>query len=660
MVDCEETFIPKGMIRLTIVGIMLTVMFSFEFEYASATIILLFTVFLTTSDRPYWIYVISKTFKRDIRLIFRILKVIYTIRGYIKSNMTVPKIFSELVQRHPQKILYHTEEKHWTYKELFDYSNKIGHMLIEFGVRKGDNIGVMLGDGGGAHHPAFWLGSSYIGAPIALIPPQFKSFALINTLKAAKVTYLVYTHHLAEVIKEIQDDPEIKHVKLLQYNIDVEVPMLKNVECVATKLTKMSTAPFTEEIKNNSYSDTFMYIYTSGTTGLPKAVIITHLRFSIFSNVFNKMLNINENDIVYTPLPLHHTAGAVLGASQGLLFGIPVVIRNKFSVSHFWTDCIKYKCTVAQYIGESCRFLLKTAEKSGKTEPAGPHCLRIMVGNGLKSALWKPFQRTFEIPEICELYGATEGNTIMLNIASKVGAIGFIPRFLSFISPMTLIKCDNTTGEPLRGPDGFCIECKPCEAGLLIANSENKMYSFAGYADEESSKKKLLHNVFKSNDLYFNSGDILAMDDFGFLYFKDRIGDTFRWRGENVSTTEVENAIIKLKELDSIVYGVEIPHVEGKAGMAVIIDPERKLDMTYFANDLKRVLPIFAHPLFVRIVSEVTRTSTFKPIKKDFQIESFDITRFKDKVFFLDAYSSSYVPLTEQLYNDILHGKIRL
>ncbi|XP_077283249.1 long-chain fatty acid transport protein 4-like isoform X2 [Arctopsyche grandis] len=537
------------------------------------------------------------------------------------------------------------------------------HMLKECGICKGENVGIMFGNGGGARYPAFWLGTSYLGASVALIPPQLKSSALAHTLKAANISCLVFTHHLIDVIEEIKDTPELRNVRLLQYNIDVDVPMLENAQCVASKLKNMPATPLTEEMKSCSCSDPFLCIYTSGTTGLPKAAIITHFRYFLMSCVFRNIINISTKDVVYTPLPLHHTAGGILGVGQGIVFGIPVVLRNKFSVSNFWKDCIKYKCTVAQYIGEICRFLLNVAKKSGESDPAGPHCIRVMAGNGLRSSIWKTFQETFKIPNICEIYGSTEGNTNLVNNISKTGAVGYIPRFLSFISPIKIIKCDNLTGEPIRGDDGFYIECEPCEAGLLIGRINPKstsLHSFTGYVDRDSTKKKILRNVFKSDDTYFNSGDILVMDDFGFYYFKDRTGDTFRWRGENVSTTEVENAIIKLVGLDTVVYGVQLPNVEGRAGMAVIVDTEGKLDISDLAKNLIKVLPPFAHPMFIRIASKVSMTTTFKMIKRDLLREGFDIKLIKDKIYYLDNFSSSYIPLTEQLYDYIINGKIRL
>ncbi|XP_077283911.1 long-chain fatty acid transport protein 1-like [Arctopsyche grandis] len=453
----------------------------------------------------------------------------------------------------------------------------------------------------------------------------------------------------------------MKHVKLLQYNIDVNIPMLKNAECIVSKLEIMPTIPLTSEMNESSGSDHFLYIYTSGTTGLPKAAIVTHMRFLLASTTVDKLLNMNENDVLYNPLPLHHTSGSCIGIGLGLVFGTSVVIRNKFSVSHFWTDCIKYKCTVALYIGEICRFLLNAAEKSGKNDSMSQHRIRAMIGNGLRSTLWKPFQQTFNITNIYEFYASTEGNANMVNITSKEGALGFIPRFLSFVSPIKVIKCDKLTGEPLRDPNGYCIECKPCEAGLLIGKiiQQNNIITFKGYLDKESTNKKLLHNVLKSGDVYFNTGDILVMDDFGYYYFKDRTGDTFRWRGENVSTTEVENVIQKVIGLDVIIYGVSIPNVEGKAGMAAIANVDGKLDFNNLLKDLKKILPRYAIPIFIRIVSNVPITVTFKLIKTNMQKEAFDINHIEDKVYFLDDGSSTYVPLTPDLYSDIISGKIR-
>lgn len=286
-----------------------------------------------------------------------------------------------------------------------------------------------------------------------------------------------------------------------------------------------------------------------------------------------------------------------------------------------------------------------------------------MVGNGLRSQIWEQFVQRFGIERICEFYGATEGNSNLINLDSKVGAIGFLSRFISSIYPLILVKCDEVTGEILRDDKGRCIPCGPYEQGLLLGKIDPKkpILNFAGYADKTASEKKMVHNVRKEGDCYFNSGDVFVMDHFGYFYFKDRTGDTFRWRGENVSTTEVEGVISNLIGYkDATVYGVAVPNVEGKAGMMAIADPEKKLDLSALANGLRSSLPAFARPLFLRILPETPLTATFKLKKKELMEEGFNPQRHQDPMFFLDQKTGEYVPLTQKLYDDIVQGVVRL
>ncbi|XP_011704399.1 PREDICTED: long-chain fatty acid transport protein 4-like, partial [Wasmannia auropunctata] len=312
---------------------------------------------------------------------------------------------------------------------------------------------------------------------------------------------------------------------------------------------------------------------------------------------------------------------------------------------------------IGQYIGEICRFLLTVPP----SEYDRKHKVRLVFGNGLRPQIWEPFLKRFGVKQIGEFYGSTEGNSNLVNIDNKVGAIGFIPRYASFLYPVALLKIDEETGELLRGPDGFCIPCKPGEAGVFVGkiNPKKAINDFSGYADKKASEQKIIHDVFKKGDRVFNSGDILVMDDLGYFYFKDRTGDTFRWRGENVSTSEVEAVISNVISLkDATVFGVEIPGNEGKAGMVAIYDPENSMDLKELVGKLKKVLPDYAMPRFIRILSELSMTGTFKLKKKELQQEAFDIKKVKDPIYFLN--NDTYVRMTDEHYNNIVQEKIRL
>jgi len=286
-----------------------------------------------------------------------------------------------------------------------------------------------------------------------------------------------------------------------------------------------------------------------------------------------------------------------------------------------------------------------------------------MFGNGLRPQIWSQFVERFRIGQINEFYGSTEGNCSVGNFSNKVGAVGFVSRLFPFLLPLGIIKVDDDTGEPVRGDDGLAVPCAYGEAGELVGRIDkgHPVRDYHGYADESSTTKKVMKDVWKKGDMCFRSGDILVMDEFGWLYFKDRAGDTFRWKGENVSTMEVEAMISQVVGLrDCVVYGVEVPGTEGRAGMAAIPDPENKVDMDKLYSGLTDKLPSYGTPIFLRLVDQIDVTATFKLKKRDLQREGFNPEKVADRVFIIDNKKKSYVPLTQEQYNNIVNGNIRL
>ncbi|GAB0086550.1 long-chain fatty acid transport protein 4 [Sergentomyia squamirostris] len=410
-------------------------------------------------------------------------------------------------------------------------------------------------------------------------------------------------------------------------------------------------------IQKPTHHDQLLYIYTSGTTGLPKAAVITHSRYIFIAAAIHNLADFKQNDIFYTPLPLYHTAGGVMNAGQAIIFGATVVIRKKFSASGYFPDCQKYKCTVAQYIGEMCRYVLATPPSSSDRG----HQLRLVFGNGLRPQIWPQFVERFGIPRVAEFYGATEGNTNIVNIDNTVGAIGFVSRIIPAVYPISIIRADPATGEPIRGRNGLCQLCKPNEPGVFIGKilPGNPSRAFLGYVDKQATDKKIVRNVFKKGDSAFLSGDLLIADERGNLFFKDRTGDTFRWKGENVSTTEVEAQVSNMAGYrDAVVYGVEIPNLEGRAGMAAILDADHKVDLQALADGLRKALPSYARPLFVRLLTKVDMTGTYKLKKLDLQNDGFNPDTITDRLYYLTP-KGQYEPLTADVYGKICSGEIR-
>jgi len=418
----------------------------------------------------------------------------------------------------------------------------------------------------------------------------------------------------------------------------------------------MSKEPLTEKIVG--YSDPLIYIYTSGTTGLPKAAILKHSRFLFAVYALFCMTELSESDNLYSPLPMYHTAAGAMVTGNAMCEGPTMVTRKKFSAKAFWKDCAEQKVTCAQYIGEIARYLYSTPESPYEKQ----HSVRMMFGNGLRPQIWQQFVDRFRIPQICEFYGSTEGNCSVGNFSNKVGAVGFVSVLFPFLLPLGIVKVDEDTGEPLRGDDGLAIPCEYGEPGELVGRIDkgHPVRDYHGYADDSSTKKKIMKDVWNKGDMCFRSGDILVMDELGWLYFKDRAGDTFRWKGENVSTMEVEATISQVIGLrDCVVYGVEVPGAEGRAGMAAIPDPERKVDVEKMFAGMTDKLPSYARPIFLRFVDEIDLTATFKLKKRDLQRDGFNPETIKDKLYMMDNKAQTYLPLTQEMYNNIVNGNTR-
>ncbi|XP_048001330.1 long-chain fatty acid transport protein 1-like [Leguminivora glycinivorella] len=591
------------------------------------TSVALVSAYLMTGDRYQWVYIWKKTFYRDMLGLRVLLITMFKIWMWEKKGMTVVTRWAEVARQEPDKKAFVMGDRHLTFRQGEEFSNRIAWYFKRQGFKRGEVIALFMETQ--PEYVFIWLGLAKLRVTTALVNTNLRGAQLTHCLKIAGCKALVFGDELSDAVKEIRS--EIHDIPLFQFNSPdhpAPSPILQDASPLASELTEMSSAPFTEA-GVDSPRDTLMYIYTSGTTGFPKAAVITNIRYLLIPLGVHTSARLSSSDVVYDPLPLHHTAGGVLGAGQALVLGSTVVLRKKFSASNYWSDVAKYGCTAAQYIGEICRYLL--AVPPSPSDQA--HRVRVIMGNGLRPQIWQEFVERFGVERVMEFYGATEGNSNLINLDSKVGAIGFLSRLVSSIYPLTLVKCDEITGEILRNSDGRCISCGPHEPGLLLGKIDAKkaILTFAGYADKTASDKKMVRNVKKEGDCYFNTGDILVMDHFGYFYFKDRTGDTFR-----------------------------IPHVEGKAGMAAIADPEKKLDIPYLTKGLRSSLPAYARPLFLRVLPEPPLTATFKLRKKDLIEQSYTLGLHEDPMYFLDQKTGEYVPLTRKLYDDIVKGVIRL
>jgi fatty-acyl-CoA synthase len=379
-----------------------------------------------------------------------------------------------------------------------------------------------------------------------------------------------------------------------------------------------------------------------------------------WSHWFAGMMDTRASDRLYSCLPMYHSAGGVVATGAVLIVGGSVVIRENFSASQFWNDVVRWDCTLFQYIGELCRYLLHTESHPLETQ----HRIRMCCGNGLGPDIWNDFKIRFRIPQILEFYAATEGNVSMFNIEGKPGAIGRIPSYLAHRFPATLVQFDIETGEPVRNEQGFCVRCAPNEVGeaigQLLDDSSNISSRFEGYTNEEASDKKILRHVFEPGDAWFRTGDLMRTDEKGYFYFVDRIGDTFRWKGENVATSEVSEAICAFPGIkQASVYGVAVPGAEGRAGMAMLVTDD-ELDLEAFRIHLINRLPDYAHPLFLRIRNEIEMTATFKYTKNVFVRQGYDPVATGDVIYFNNHERRAFVQLDKELYNRIQLCQVRL
>ncbi|KAI1716519.1 AMP-binding enzyme domain-containing protein [Ditylenchus destructor] len=414
-------------------------------------------------------------------------------------------------------------------------------------------------------------------------------------------------------------------------------------------------------VEGLDFQSILCYIYTSGTTGNPKAAIIKHYRYALMSTATRCAFGICPTDRIYITMPMYHSAAGILGIGQVVITGITAVIRTKFSASNFWKDSIRFECTISQYIGEICRYLLAQKHSPEETQ----HQIRLMYGNGLRPEIWGKFVQRFNIELIGELYGSTEGNSNILNLDNHEGACGFMPiyPYINELYPIRLIKVDPETGEIVRNSDGLCVMCKPGDTGEMVGMIKDKdpLLRFEGYVNQEESKKKIIHDVTKKGDCVFTSGDILYWDKLGYLYFKDRRGDTYRWRGENVSTTEVEGVIQPIMSIvDATAYGVEIPGKEGRAGMlAVALADDIDLEETVrlISSRLRDNLASYAIPVFLRICNEVDKTGTHKLKKAALQKDGYELRNCgEDPLYFWDTKEKQYGQMTAAIQSDIDTG----
>ncbi len=542
------------------------------------------------------------------------------------------------------------EDEMLTYKEFNESVNRYANYFISIGLKKGDVVEILMKNR--TELLIIYTANAKIGAISSMINNQLRKRTLSYCINLTPGKFVVIGEGCYELFDDVRPDLNLSEEQKLFFVPDQgDIATPEGFEDLPS-LVKDSSVDNPPTVADVHTMDPIAYIFTSGTTGMPKAAILLHFRTAVYGHYFGVFAaRFRPEDIIYICLPFFHGTALETGWSAVMATGGSVVVARKFSVSRFWDDIRKYKATAFSYVGELCRYLINQPPRPDDAT----NTVKTVIGNGLRPEIWMEFKTRFDIPRIIEFYGASEGNAGFANNLNFDYTVG------SSIAQYAVVKYDIENDEPIRDEKGRMKKVGLGETGLLLMLSHGA-YEFAGYTDKKATEAKLYHNVLKEGDAYFNSGDLMRDIGCGHLQFVDRLGDTYRWKGHNVSTTEVEEVLSVHDDIEmSAVYGIQIPHTDGRAGMAAIVS-----NISIEDFDLKRLAEIFrdnlapyAIPIFLRFKSELTVTPTFKLKKGKLKEEGFDFYNVDDSLYVILPGESEYVPLTKEIYENILDQKYK-
>jgi len=556
-------------------------------------------------------------------------------------------------ESNPAGISIMQDNRTLSYYEFNAWANRIAHYLISIGIKKGDTIALLIENR--AELLSCIVGCAKVGAISAMVNTTQRNRVLIHSINLVKPKLAFVGEELVEAYNEVADKlliPDSSKYFIADCdtlkNTGVEPAGWLNLASVITN--ERNDNPITS--RSIFYEDPCFYLYTSGTTGLPKAVVTNHGRFMKSYGAFGiATLRLKASDRIYVSLPFYHATALQVCWGSALAGGSGVILARKFSVSNFWDDIRRYEATAFGYVGELCRYLHNAPTKPNDKE----NKLRLMVGNGLRPNVWKPFKERFGIDRVMELYASSEGNIGFSNMMNFENTVGFCPY------EYAIVHYDKDAGQASRNHKGYMNKVKKGSVGLLIGKITPKT-PFYGYTDTDKTEACILGNVFEKGDTWFNTGDLMRDIGFKHAQFIDRTGDTFRWKGENVSTTEVELTIDQIDKIsETVVYGVEIPDTNGRAGMAAICLDCKESEFSFEALlfDLKKEVPEYAIPIFLRINKNVETTGTFKHKKAPLKEAGFDLKKQDNPVYVRLPKAKSYIPLTEKIQMDIENNLYR-
>ena len=547
------------------------------------------------------------------------------------SKASIGKIFADRAARYGERIFIRFGDAKITYSQANETANRYAAVLAEHGVGRGDVVGIMLRNSPEA--VLTMLAAVKCGAVAGMLNHHQREEVLAHSIGLLNATVLVAETDLIEPITS--SGAELMGVELISVEDFDTAAQGKSTENPASA----------DEVQAR---DPAFYIFTSGTTGHPKASVMTHLRWLRALAAFGGLgLRLRGNDTLYCPLPMYHNNALTVALSSVIDAGATLALGKSFSASRFWDEVRQMDATAFIYIGEVCRYLLNQPAKAGDRA----HKIRVIVGNGLRPEIWEEFTRRFGIGRVAEFYAASEGNTGFINVFNIPGSTGVNPM------PLAYVEYDPETSEPVRGADGRVRRVPPGRPGLLLS-PVNRLSPFDGYTDKAASEKKLVRNAFKDGDVWFNTGDLMSPQGMGHAAFADRLGDTFRWKGENVATTEVEGALAADRAIEECtVFGVEVPDTGGRAGMAAVkLREGSQLEPRALAETLYATLPVYAVPLFIRIVDSLETTTTFKSRKVELRNQGYGAD-VADPLYVLNGRKEGYVPFYASYAADVAAGR---
>lgn len=545
------------------------------------------------------------------------------------SKTSIGKVFQDRAAKLGDKVFLRFGDQQLSYREANETVNRYAAVLAARGVGRGDVVGVMLRNSPNA--VLMMLAVVKCGAIAGMLNYHQRGDVLAHSLGLLNAKVLVAESDLVEAVDECG-------------GLEIEPTTIEEMERLA------ATAPTANPPSASAVlaKDTAFYIFTSGTTGHPKASVMTHKRWLAALAAFGGLgLRLKGSDTLYSCLPLYHNNALTVAVGSVINAGGTLALGKSFSASRFWDEVIGSDATAFIYIGEICRYLLNQPDKP--TDQA--HKVRLVAGNGLRPEIWDEFTSRFNIGRVCEFYAASEGNTAFINMFNVPKSAGCAPM------PAAYVHYDTDTGAPLRGADGRVQRVPTGQPGLLLS-PVTRLQPFDGYTDPSASEKKLVRNAFRDGDCWFNTGDVMSPQGMGHAAFVDRLGDTFRWKGENVATTEVERALASNKAVEECtVFGVEIPRTGGRAGMAAVkLREGSDFDGKAMGDTVYKELPAYAMPLFVRLVDSMEHTTTFKSRKVDLREQGYGAD-VEDPLYVLAGRDEGYVPFYPDYPDDVAGGK---